>query len=85
GWYYKVLKEGKCFVNTSLEIIQKHPAKLSIMDLNRFFYQPSVFLKQNSNFKEKIEQAKDVLSQEWYQKIALRLKNQYNMSYMHNL
>ena len=30
GWYYKVLKEGKCFVNTSLEITQKHPAKLSI-------------------------------------------------------
>ncbi|MBS4235054.1 MOSC domain-containing protein [Campylobacter vulpis] len=85
GWYYRVLKEGKCSVNTSLEITQKHPAKLSIMDLNRFFYEPSAFLKQNPNLKEKIEQAKDILSKEWQKSIALRLKNQYDMSYMRNL
>lgn len=85
GWYYRVLKEGKCSINASLEITQKHPAKLSIMDLNRLFYKPSAFLKQNPNLKEKIEQVKDILSEEWQKSIVLRLKNQYDMSYMRNL
>ncbi|MEB2823300.1 MOSC domain-containing protein [Campylobacter upsaliensis] len=85
GRYYRVLKEGKCSVNASLEIAQKHPAKLSIMELNRLFYEPKTFLKQNPNLKEKIEQVKDILSKEWQKSIALRLKNQYDMNYMHNL
>lgn len=85
GWYYRVLKEGKCSINASLEITQKHPAKLSIMDSNRLFYKPSAFLKQNPNLKEKIEQVKDILSEEWQKSIVLRLKNQYDMSYMRNL
>lgn len=55
------------------------------MDLNRLFYKPSAFLKQNPNLKEKIEQVKDILSEEWQKSIVLRLKNQYDMSYMRNL
>ncbi|QBL12371.1 MOSC domain-containing protein [Campylobacter helveticus] len=85
GWYYRVLQEGTCKVGEKLEILEKNSAKLSIMDLNRFFYKPKDFLSQNLNFKEKIEKLRDILSQNWQKSIDLRLKNQYDMSYMQKL
>ncbi|WP_229770917.1 MOSC domain-containing protein [Campylobacter portucalensis] len=60
GWYYRVLEESILKCGDEVKIIQKYSVNLSILELNKLFYN----LNDNSNIFEKLKICK-TLSNEW--------------------
>lgn len=77
GWYYRVLEEGVIRQNDDIKIIHKEKTRLSIMELNKLFYNP--FL--NLSLLDKLEKI-TTLNERWKKDIQARLNHSYDDSYM---
>lgn len=77
GWYYRVLKPGEMKLGDPMTVESTESAKLSIMELNRLFFNPS----ENSDAFDKLLMQKTI-SPKWVETIQKRLTNSYNNSYM---
>ena len=38
GWYYRVLETGSCRAGDEIYVVERDPAMMSVMELNRLFY-----------------------------------------------
>ncbi|EAL1805501.1 MOSC domain-containing protein [Campylobacter coli] len=85
GWYYRVLEGKKIHAHSKIELIEKNPINLSVLELNHLFYNPHQALKQNPSLLEKLSKLDTLISQNWHESIQKRLKNTYDSDYMQNL
>lgn len=80
GWYYRVLESGIIKNGDIIEIKSTENVKLSIMELNKLFFEP----KGNDDIFDKLMMQKSI-SQKWVETIAKRTNKTYDTSYMYKL
>ena len=80
GWYYKVLESGSCRAGCEVEILQKNENALSVMQINKLFFNPS----ENLDLLPKVR-ALEVLPASWQYDINRRLNGSYSTAFMEKL
>ena len=80
GWYYKVLENGSCSAGCEIEILQKNENALSVMQINKLFFNPSENLDLLPKFR-----ALEVLPASWQDDINRRLNGSYSTAFMEKL
>ncbi|MCW1360322.1 MOSC domain-containing protein [Campylobacter sp. US33a] len=80
GWYYKVLQKGTINLGDGIKILQKDSANLSVLELNKLFYQP----KENLTIFNKLLACKNI-NKNWIESIEKRLNQTYDDEYMRKL
>lgn len=77
GWYYRVLKNGSCKAGDEIRVTQIDSARLSVMQINKLFYNPS----ENLDIMERFLSLK-ALPASWRDDIKKRADGNYDTSYM---
>ena len=80
GWYYKVLENGSCKAGCEIEILQKNENALSVMQINKLFFNPSENLDLLPKFR-----ALEALPASWQDDINRRLNGSYSTAFMEKL
>ncbi|MDO4874843.1 MAG: MOSC domain-containing protein [Campylobacter sp.] len=80
GWYYRVITPGSCKVGDVIEVIEKDPVHMSILEVNRLFCAPN----KNLNLLEKFNSL-TTLPKSWYSDMERRIQGIYSTEYMRNL
>ena len=80
GWYYKVLENGSCKAGCEVEILQKNENALSVMQINKLFFNPSENLDLLPKFR-----ALEALPASWQDDIKRRLNGSYSTAFMEKL
>ena len=68
GYLARVLDEGTIRIDSTIEIVERHPARLSVLHCNE------VYFKNNDPLAMKRIQAVDVLAEDWKQKLEKRIR-----------
>ncbi|MEY9974497.1 MOSC domain-containing protein YiiM [Lysinibacillus sp. RC46] len=68
GFLARVLKEGTICADSKIELVKKHPERISILHCNE------VYFKNKDALAMKRIQAVDALAEDWKQKLAKRIQ-----------
>lgn len=68
GYLARVLFEGTIRIDSTIEIVERHPARLSVLHCNEVYY------KNDDPLAMKRIQAVDALAEDWKQKLEKRIR-----------
>lgn len=68
GFLARVLNEGTICADSKIEIVERHPARISVLHCNEVYY------KNNDALAMKRIQAVDALAEDWKQKLEKRIQ-----------
>lgn len=77
GWYYRVVQAGSCRAGDLVEILERDPVQMSVMELNLLFH-GSV---RDEKMLAKFEQL-TTLTPKWRDDLRAKLAGRYDTSYM---
>ena len=80
GWYYRVLEKGSCKTGDKIEILRQDEIKMSIMELNKLFFDP----KNNFYLKEKLDILTTV-TKGWQETVKARIDGSANLKFMEEI
>lgn len=80
GWYYRVLKPGIIKTGDIIDIKSVENVKLSIMELNKLFFEPN----GNEDIFDKLNM-QTTINKSWIETIQRRITKTYNNRYMKEL
>lgn len=68
GFLARVLEEGTICADSTIELVEKHPARISVLYCNE------VYFKNNDAIAMKQIQAVDALAEDWKEKLEKRIQ-----------
>ena len=77
GWYYRVLETGSCRAGDEIYVVERDPAMMSVMELNRLFYGDRLDEKLLAKFN-----LLTTLTPKWREDMRRKLEGSYDDGFM---